>query len=183
MLDDLAICAGRGHDQAARSVLSPRALGRTASRRHRHAEAAFDRRGCRRPRSRIRPREVVHLSNSAATVTRPDTAGLTWFGRGIAIYGLSPVPELGGFRFTTGDDAASEGDSGEEGSRRRGRLLRASVGRTARHHSCAASRRLRRRFVSLTEWQVRSSSWAVSVARLSGESAMDQVLVDLGSGR
>lgn len=40
--------------------------------------------------------EVVHLSNSAATVTRPDLR-FDMVRPGIAIYGLSPVPELGDF--------------------------------------------------------------------------------------
>ncbi|MDV8071237.1 alanine racemase [Rhodococcus sp. IEGM 1366] len=40
--------------------------------------------------------EVVHLSNSAATVTRPDLR-FDMVRPGIAIYGLSPVPEMGDF--------------------------------------------------------------------------------------
>ncbi|ANS27174.1 alanine racemase [Rhodococcus opacus] len=40
--------------------------------------------------------EVVHLSNSAATLTRPDLR-FDMVRPGIAIYGLSPVPELGQF--------------------------------------------------------------------------------------
>lgn len=40
--------------------------------------------------------EVVHLSNSAATLTRPDLQ-FDMVRPGIAIYGLSPVPELGDF--------------------------------------------------------------------------------------
>ncbi|CRK49940.1 Alanine racemase [Rhodococcus sp. RD6.2] len=38
----------------------------------------------------------VHLSNSAATLTRPDLR-FDMVRPGIALYGLSPVPELGGF--------------------------------------------------------------------------------------
>ncbi|CPR13373.1 alanine racemase [Mycobacterium bohemicum DSM 44277] len=38
--------------------------------------------------------EVAHLSNSAATMARPDLA-LDLVRPGIAVYGLSPVPELG----------------------------------------------------------------------------------------
>lgn len=40
--------------------------------------------------------EVVHLSNSAATLTRPDLR-FDMVRPGIALYGLSPVPELGQF--------------------------------------------------------------------------------------
>jgi len=43
----------------------------------------------------LRP-EVAHLSNSAATMTRPDLA-FDMVRPGIAVYGLSPVPELGDF--------------------------------------------------------------------------------------
>lgn len=42
------------------------------------------------------PPEVAHLSNSAATLTRPDLR-FDMVRPGIALYGLSPVPELGGF--------------------------------------------------------------------------------------
>lgn len=40
--------------------------------------------------------ELVHLANSAATLTRPDLA-FDMVRSGIAVYGLSPVPELGNF--------------------------------------------------------------------------------------
>ncbi|TJZ81655.1 alanine racemase [Rhodococcus oryzae] len=43
----------------------------------------------------LRP-ELVHLANSAAVLTRPDLR-FDMVRPGIAIYGLSPVPELGGF--------------------------------------------------------------------------------------
>ncbi|MDJ0392714.1 alanine racemase [Rhodococcus sp. G-MC3] len=43
----------------------------------------------------LRP-EVVHLANSAATLTRPDLH-FDMVRPGIAVYGLSPIPELGGF--------------------------------------------------------------------------------------
>lgn len=43
----------------------------------------------------LRP-EVAHLSNSAATMTRPDLA-FDMVRPGIAVYGLSPVPGLGDF--------------------------------------------------------------------------------------
>ncbi|MGV9740233.1 MULTISPECIES: alanine racemase [Nocardia] len=43
----------------------------------------------------LRP-ELLHLANSAATVTRPDLA-FDMVRPGIAVYGLSPVPELGDF--------------------------------------------------------------------------------------
>nr|WP_242459001.1 alanine racemase [Rhodococcus fascians] len=42
------------------------------------------------------PPAVVHLSNSAATLTRPDL-GFDMVRPGIALYGLSPVPQLGKF--------------------------------------------------------------------------------------
>lgn len=42
--------------------------------------------------------EVVHLANSAATVTRPDLR-FDMVRPGIAIYGLTPIPELGNFGF------------------------------------------------------------------------------------
>ncbi|MGV8874932.1 MAG: alanine racemase [Rhodococcus sp. (in: high G+C Gram-positive bacteria)] len=42
------------------------------------------------------PPEVVHLSNSAAALTRSDL-GFDMVRPGIALYGLSPVPELGTF--------------------------------------------------------------------------------------
>ncbi|WP_433195380.1 alanine racemase [Nocardia sp. CA-107356] len=40
--------------------------------------------------------ELVHLANSAATVTRPDLA-FDMVRPGIAMYGLTPIPELGDF--------------------------------------------------------------------------------------
>ena len=40
--------------------------------------------------------DLVHLANSAATLTRPDLA-FDMVRPGIAMYGLSPVPDLGGF--------------------------------------------------------------------------------------
>ncbi|MCA2210310.1 alanine racemase [Nocardia rosealba] len=40
--------------------------------------------------------ELVHLSNSAATLTRPDLR-FDLVRPGIAVYGLSPIPELGDF--------------------------------------------------------------------------------------
>ncbi|CAM2861133.1 alanine racemase [Skermania piniformis] len=40
--------------------------------------------------------ELVHLANSAATLTRPDLA-FDLVRPGIAVYGLNPVPELGDF--------------------------------------------------------------------------------------
>ena len=42
------------------------------------------------------PPAAVHLSNSAATLTRPDL-GFDMVRPGIALYGLSPVPQLGKF--------------------------------------------------------------------------------------
>ncbi|WP_431964213.1 alanine racemase [Nocardia sp. bgisy134] len=42
------------------------------------------------------PPEVAHLANSAAAVTRPDLA-FDMVRPGIAVYGLSPVPEMGDF--------------------------------------------------------------------------------------
>ncbi|QNG19578.1 alanine racemase [Rhodococcus triatomae] len=46
-------------------------------------------------RQGVRP-EVVHLSNSAATLTRPDLR-FDMVRPGIALYGLSPAPEIGDF--------------------------------------------------------------------------------------
>jgi alanine racemase len=46
-------------------------------------------------RSGVRP-QVVHLANSAATLTRPDL-GFSMVRPGIAVYGLSPVPAAGTF--------------------------------------------------------------------------------------
>ncbi|HEY5854919.1 MAG TPA: alanine racemase [Aldersonia sp.] len=43
--------------------------------------------------------DLVHLANSAATLTRPDLA-FDMVRPGIAMYGLSPVPALGGFGLT-----------------------------------------------------------------------------------
>ncbi|ELB89465.1 alanine racemase, partial [Rhodococcus wratislaviensis IFP 2016] len=40
--------------------------------------------------------EVVHLANSAATLTRPDLH-FDLVRPGIAVYGLTPIPELGTF--------------------------------------------------------------------------------------
>ncbi|MFC9790617.1 alanine racemase [Rhodococcus sp. NPDC127528] len=54
----------------------------------RHAVAEAARRGLKADR--------VHLSNSAATLTRPDLR-FDMVRPGIALYGLSPVPELGQF--------------------------------------------------------------------------------------
>lgn len=42
------------------------------------------------------PPELVHLSNSAAALTRPDLA-FDMIRPGIAVYGLSPIPELADF--------------------------------------------------------------------------------------
>ncbi|WP_068154490.1 alanine racemase [Rhodococcus phenolicus] len=44
------------------------------------------------------PPEVVHLSNSAAAVTRPDLR-FDMIRPGIAMYGLSPIPEIGDYGF------------------------------------------------------------------------------------
>jgi alanine racemase len=64
-----------------------------AEQRDRLSEAVADLR-----RHHLAP-EVVHLSNSAATVTRPDLR-FDMVRPGIAMYGLTPIPELGdlGFR-------------------------------------------------------------------------------------
>jgi alanine racemase len=47
---------------------------------------------------RLEP-ELVHLANSAATLTRPDLV-FDMVRPGIAVYGLSPVPDLGDFGLT-----------------------------------------------------------------------------------
>ncbi|MFN3540054.1 MAG: alanine racemase [Rhodococcus sp. (in: high G+C Gram-positive bacteria)] len=60
------------------------------------AQAERLRDAVRRSTRRGTPPAVVHLSNSAATLTRPDL-GFDMVRPGIALYGLSPVPELGTF--------------------------------------------------------------------------------------
>jgi len=60
------------------------------------AQAERLRDAVRRATRRGTPPAVVHLSNSAATLTRPDL-GFDMVRPGIALYGLSPVPELGTF--------------------------------------------------------------------------------------
>nr|WP_314142400.1 alanine racemase [uncultured Rhodococcus sp.] len=60
------------------------------------AQAERLRDSVRRATRRGTPPAVVHLSNSAATLTRPDL-GFDMVRPGIALYGLSPVPELGSF--------------------------------------------------------------------------------------
>lgn len=52
-----------------------------------------------RARSAGMPPELVHLANSAATLTRPDLR-FDMTRPGIAAYGLSPIPELGHFGLT-----------------------------------------------------------------------------------
>nr|WP_230592597.1 alanine racemase [Rhodococcus fascians] len=60
------------------------------------AQAQRLRDAVRRATRRGTPPAVVHLSNSAATLTRPDLC-FDMVRPGIALYGLSPVPQLGKF--------------------------------------------------------------------------------------
>ena len=67
--------------------------------------------------------EVAHLSNSPSAMTRPDL-GFDMVRPGIAVYGLNPVPDRGEHGSASRDDAALPGGDGQDGARRRGRLLR-----------------------------------------------------------
>ncbi|MEE2033882.1 alanine racemase [Rhodococcus chondri] len=97
-VDDLARAQAEGAVQL-RGVFSHLAHGDepdhpgNAEQRDRLREAVTDLR-----RNSLTP-QVVHLANSAATVTRPDLR-FDMVRPGIAIYGLTPIPELGdlGFR-------------------------------------------------------------------------------------
>ncbi|OZF41523.1 alanine racemase [Rhodococcus sp. 14-2483-1-1] len=60
------------------------------------AQAQRLRDAVRRATRRGTPPAVVHLSNSAATLSRPDLS-FDMVRPGIALYGLSPVPQLGKF--------------------------------------------------------------------------------------
>jgi alanine racemase len=95
-------------------------------------------------RAGLRP-EVRHLANSAALLTAPETH-YDLVRAGIAVYGLSPVPQLAGrLRAPAGHDAGQHRRPGEAGAgRQRGELLpplRHRTGDDAR----AGAARLRRR--------------------------------------
>ena len=80
-------------------------IRRIARQRERFAEmcAAVERAGV--------PVPLRHLANSAATLTDP-SAHFDLVRPGLAVYGLSPVPDLGdpaAYGLTPGDDAARRG--------------------------------------------------------------------------
>ena len=70
--------------------------------------------------------QVRHLANSAATVTLPE-AHFDLVRPGIAVYGLSPVPERGDFGLVPAMTLRSRAGAGQAGAGRRGCLLRPPV--------------------------------------------------------
>nr|WP_284289790.1 alanine racemase [Angustibacter aerolatus] len=91
--------------------------------------------------------EVRHLANSAATLTTP-AAHFDLVRPGIAVYGLSPVPQArrpGRLRPAAGDDAARAGGAGEAGAGRHRRVVRPPVHDRARHDAGAGAAGVRRR--------------------------------------
>ena len=131
----------RGRRRAAASSASGR-TSRTPTRPGHPTTAAPDRRGSPRrstlaERAGVRP-EVRHLANSAATLTLP-AAHFDLVRPGIAVYGISPMPEtasVGRARARPGDDAAGAGLAREAGPGRARRLVRPPVhDRRARRRS------------------------------------------------
>ena len=74
--------------------------------------------------------EVAHLSNSSATMSRPDLA-FDMVRPGIAVYGLSPVPDPRRHGSDPGDDGEMRCCTGEVDSRWRGRVVWAHLDRGA----------------------------------------------------
>ena len=125
--------------------------------------------------------EIAHLSNSSATMSRPDLA-FDMVRPGIAVYGLSPVPELRRHGTDTGDDGEMRCRAGEVGSRRRGRVVCAHLDRGARHHLALLP-------VGYADGVFRSLGGRLDVLINGrrrpgvGRICMDQFLVDLGPGQ
>lgn len=95
VLDSTAAAAADGSVQL-RGIFSHLACADEPGNPVNDAQAERLRDAVRRAERRGIAPTAVHLSNSAATLTRPDF-GFDLVRPGIALYGLSPVPELGGF--------------------------------------------------------------------------------------
>ncbi len=72
--------------------------------------------------------EIAHLSNSPAAMSRPDLA-YDLVRPGIAVYGLSPIPERGDMGLASRNDAEMSSGTGQIGPRRRRCVLRAHLDR------------------------------------------------------
>ncbi len=91
--------------------------------------------------------QVRHLANSAATLTAPATH-YDLVRPGVALYGLSPVPQLGSpadLRPAARDDARRPRGAGQAGAGGAGRELPAPLHDRARDDPRAGAARLRRR--------------------------------------
>ena len=88
--------------------------------------------------------EVRHLANSAATLTLPD-AHFDLVRPGIAVYGLTPVPQQGDFGLVPAMTLRVAAGLGQAGACRRGRVVRPRLHDHPRHHARARPARLRRR--------------------------------------
>ena len=124
--------------------------------------------------------EVAHLSNSSATLSRPDLA-FDLVRPGIAVYGLSPVPALGDMGSGAGDDGEMPCGAGEVGPRGRGCVLRPHLDRATRHQPGTAADRLRRRRFPVAGRSPGGADQRQAAARV-GRICMDQFVVDLGPG-
>ncbi|GAA3222300.1 hypothetical protein GCM10020256_29580 [Streptomyces thermocoprophilus] len=94
----------------------------------------------------VRP-EVRHIANSPAALTLPETH-FDLVRPGIAMYGLSPSPDLGAprrLRAAPGDDAVRVPRPGQACARRPRRLVRPPLRHRRRDHPRPRPRRLRRR--------------------------------------
>ena len=131
--------------------------------------------------------EVRHLANSAATLTTPDVH-YDLVRPGVAVYGLSPVPQLGGpdeFGLVPAMTLEAELATVKRVPGGPGRLVRARV-RHRRTTPCWASCRSATPTASRGTRPARRTGWAGpcrSVAARSGVAGrvcMDQVVLDLG---
>ena len=100
----------------------------------------------RRARDRGIEFEVAHLSNSPSAMTRPDL-GFDMVRPGIAVYGLSPIPERGDMGLRPAMTLKCTVAMVKPVQGGRGRVLRAHLDRGARHQPGAAADRLCRRGV------------------------------------
>ena len=123
--------------------------------------------------------EVAHLSNSPSAMTRPDLA-FDMVRPGIAVYGLSPIPDLGdmGLRpaMTLKCTVAmvKPVQAGEES-------LTAQVDRRTRHQLGAVTGRVCRRCLPRPGRADRCADHG-RLRRSVGRICMDQFVVDLGPG-